>query len=475
MTPAELKPYPRYKPSGVEWLGKAPAHWEVERLKSLARNVVEQTAGAGMQRAGFVVAMENVESWTGRIRRINSDSSFDSQLKRFRAGDVLFGKLRPYLAKVARLATDGLCVGEFLVLRPRCGNVMGAYVEHLLRSQPIIDAVNRSTFGARMPRADWQFIGRMPITRPPLPEQAAIARFLDRIDRRISRRIGAKEKLIALLEEYRQVLASDAVTGRFDVRTGKSYPAYKPSGIKWLGEVPAHWEVIPNRAIFSEVEDREHPQEQMLSVTISAGVVRQEELLKDPSKKDGSRIDKTEYKLVEPGDVAYNKMRAWQGAIGVSKYRGIISPAYVVQRPRVGAHPRYLHHLLRTPAFAKEAQRYSYGITSDMWGLRPEHFKMIYGCLPPLPEQTAIARFLDQKIGKIREGVAQAQGEIDLLREYRTKLIADVVTGKLDVREAAAKLPQFDPLAAADRTDDLPDACDAPASRSAVGSADVAG
>ena len=129
--------------------------------------------------------------------------------------------------------------------------------------------------------------------------------------------------------------------------------------------MPEHWRVLPNLATFSEVNDREHPQEQMLSVTIAEGVVRQKELLEDSSKKDSSRLDKTAYKLVEPGDVAYNKMRAWQGAVGISQYRGIVSPAYVVQRPRNGAHSRYLHHLLRIPAFAKEAERWSYGVLSD--------------------------------------------------------------------------------------------------------------
>ena len=231
----------------------------------------------------------------------------------------------------------------------------------------------------------------------------------------------------------------------------KTYPAMKDSGVPWLGEVPAHWQVLPNRATFSEVNNRGHPQEQMLSVTIAEGVVRQKELLEDSSKKDSSRLDKTAYKLVEPGDVAYNKMRAWQGAVGASQYRGIVSPAYVVQRPRSGVHSRYLHYLLRTPAFAKEAERWSYGITSDMWSLRPEHFKMIYGCLPPLPEQTAIARFLDHADRRIRRyirakerligSVNRAGQKTSLINEYRTRLVADVVTGKLDVREAAARLP----------------------------------
>ena len=214
----------------------------------------------------------------------------------------------------------------------------------------------------------------------------------------------------------------------------KPYPAYKDSGVPWLGEVPAHWEVLPNRATFSEVNTREHPQEQMLSVTIAGGIVPQKELLEDSSKKDSSRLDKTAYKLVEPGDVAYNKMRAWQGAVGVSEFRGIVSPAYVVQRPRNGAHSRYLHYLLRTPAFAKEAERWSYGITSDMWSLRPEHFKMIYGCLPPLPEQTAIVRFLDHADRRIQRYIRAKQKLIALLEEQKQAIIHQAVTGQIDVR-----------------------------------------
>ena len=205
--------------------------------------------------------------------------------------------------------------------------------------------------------------------------------------------------------------------------------------MEWLGKVPAHWKVLPNRATFAEVNDREHPEEQMLSVTIAAGVVRQKNLLEEEgSKKDSSRLDKSAYKLVEPGDIAYNKMRAWQGAIGVSAHRGIASPAYVVQRPRDGVHSRYLHFLLRTPTFAKEAERWSYGITSDMWSLRPEHFKMIYGCVPPLPEQTAIVRFLDHADRRIRRYIRAKQKLIVLLEEQKQAIIHQAVTAQIDVR-----------------------------------------
>ena len=210
------------------------------------------------------------------------------------------------------------------------------------------------------------------------------------------------------------------------------YPAYTPSSVPWLGDVPAHWEVLPNRAIFMEVNDQEHPEEQMLSVTIAEGVIRQQTLLEGSSKKDASRLDRSAYKLVQPGDIAYNKMRAWQGAIGVSGYRGIVSPAYVVQRPRKGMDSRYLHYLLRTPAFAEEAGRWSYGITSDMWSLRPEHFKMIYSCVPPLPEQTAIVRYLDHADRQMRRYIDGKETLIGLLEEQRQAVVQHAVTRGLD-------------------------------------------
>ncbi|MBM4163500.1 MAG: hypothetical protein FJ222_03545 [Lentisphaerae bacterium] len=211
------------------------------------------------------------------------------------------------------------------------------------------------------------------------------------------------------------------------------YPAYKDSGQPWLGSVPRHWPVLPNRAIFDEVKDREHPDEEMLSVTITRGIVSQETLLADSSKKDSSNLNKSAYKLVQPRDIAYNKMRAWQGAIAASDLRGIISPAYVVMRLREDANvPRYFHHLYRTPLFAKEAERWSYGITSDMWSLRPEHFKVIYTPLPPPYDPAAIVRFLDHAHGRIDRAIRAKRKIIALLNEQKQAIIHRAVTRGLD-------------------------------------------
>ena len=211
------------------------------------------------------------------------------------------------------------------------------------------------------------------------------------------------------------------------------YPEYKESEQAWLGRVPQHWPVLPNRALFAEVKDREHPDEEMLSVTITKGIIRQKALLTDSSKKDSSRQDKSAYKLVQPRDIAYNKMRAWQGAIGASDFRGIISPAYVVMRLREERNlPRYFHHLYRTPHFAKEAERCSYGITSDMWSLRPEHFKMMYTPQPPPEEQAAIVRFLNYANGRLERAIRAKRKVIALLNEQKQAIIHRAVTRGLD-------------------------------------------
>lgn len=220
----------------------------------------------------------------------------------------------------------------------------------------------------------------------------------------------------------------DRSTKRIGIANLQPYRAMKDSDVSWLGQVPEHWEVKPNRALFEEVKDQNHSDEPLLSVTIARGVVRQSDLLSDTPKKDSSNLDKSKYKLVQPGEIAYNKMRAWQGAVGLSQYRGIISPAYIVQRPRAGVSAEYMHYLLRTPGFAKEAERWSYGISSDQWSLRPEHFKMIYSCLPSPDEQAAIVHFLDHLDGRIRRYIRTKQKLIKLLEEQKQVIIHRAVT-----------------------------------------------
>ena len=441
--------YAETRDSGVEWLGEVPTHWDVQRLKHHMDDVNEGAPDDGGRHWGSArcLALEDVESWTGRCADGQPASSYDSELKHYRTGDILFGKLRPYLAKVARPDRDGYCVGEFLVLRARNKESDPAFLERLLRSQPLIQAVNGSTSGARMPRANWGFLGRLPVPLPPPSEQTAIVRCLDYVDRRIRRYIRAKEKLIAVLEEQKQAVIHQAVTGQIDVRAGRPYPEYKDSGVEWLGEVPAHWGLGPAKRFFKEVDHRSDTgSEELLSVSHVTGVTPR-------SQKNVTMFEarsKVGYKLCRPGDIVVNTMWAWMAALGVARHVGIVSPSYAVYRP---LHPRdlaaeYVDSLLRTKTYKSEYVRRSTGIQSSRLRLYPDEFLRIRLLRPPLDEQCAIVGFVDKALRNARDASSFAARQRSLLQQYRTRLIADVVTGKLDVREAAASLPEADPLEA---------------------------
>ena len=204
------------KPSGIPWLGDIPAHWEMRRLKYSAVNVTKMTSQRNEDE--ITLALENVESWSGRYADAGPDVQFDSQLKRFQVGDVLFGKLRPYLAKVALPNRPGLCVGEFLVLRPREDVLLPEYLWMLLRSPTVIDVISASSFGAKMPRTDWRFVGGMRLPLPPPDEQAAIAEYLDEKTAVIDAAIAGTSRLIDLVQQYRVSLIHHVVTGARDVR-----------------------------------------------------------------------------------------------------------------------------------------------------------------------------------------------------------------------------------------------------------------
>ncbi len=211
-----LDPNVRLKSSGVEWLGDVPVHWKIIRLKGNVTNVVDQTNECRADE--IYIALENVESWTGKVCFNRQDVDFDSQVKRFQVNDVLFSKLRPYLAKVTRAYQNGVCVGEFLVLRSKSSNFLPNYLEKLFRSKPVVSTIDASTFGAKMPRANWHFIGSMMFPLPPLPEQVAIAEYLEKATTNIDSAINRTRRQIELLNKYRTRLIADVVTGQLDVR-----------------------------------------------------------------------------------------------------------------------------------------------------------------------------------------------------------------------------------------------------------------
>ncbi len=212
-----LDPSVPLKPSGIPWLGDIPEHWKQRRLKIIASNVTEQTSG--MSEFDVYVALENVESWSGKVnpQRKQDDNLFTGQVKKFQKNDVLFGKLRPYLAKAFTASVTGVCVGEFFVLRTN-SFLCPKFLEHILHTKAVIYVINSSTFGAKMPRVDWQFMGNLQIPLPPISEQIDIIQKIDLDTMPLHVAISRFEREIELLREYRTRLVADIVTGKLDVR-----------------------------------------------------------------------------------------------------------------------------------------------------------------------------------------------------------------------------------------------------------------
>ena len=207
------------------------------------------------------------------------------------------------------------------------------------------------------------------------------------------------------------------------------YPTYKASGVEWLGEVPEGWELRPIFAMYQRRIERDHPDEQLLSVYREYGVVPREgreDNYNRPSE------DLSSYQLVKPRDLAINKMKTWQGSVAISEYQGIVSPAYIICRPTHTEHDRFLHYLLRSPRYIVRYGQLSYGVRVGQWDMRFEDFRRIEALIPPLPEQRAIAAFLDHKTAEIDALIAAKERLIALLREKRAALITSAVTKGLD-------------------------------------------
>jgi len=209
-----LDPNAKMKDSGIEWLGEIPKHWEVRRLKYTADLINQKVDGAESDLP--YMGLEHIESWTGKRLGQNGDASSDGQANLYGRGDVLFGKLRPYLAKAHAAKIDGICTGELLVLRPK--TVKQKFLLNYVLNPDFVAIVDSSTYGAKMPRANWEFIGNLPALIPPMHEQQAIADFLDRETARIDALIEKVQSSIAMLRKYRTALISAAVTGKIDVR-----------------------------------------------------------------------------------------------------------------------------------------------------------------------------------------------------------------------------------------------------------------
>ena len=412
-----LNLYPAYRPSGIPWLGDVPAHWELRRLKAVCRLSYGDSLPADTRYQGPILVYGS-NGPVGTHRTANT-----------RAPCIVVGRKGSF-GKIHFSAKPVFAIDTTYYVDQRYSTSNLAWLSRVL-SWARLDDVTRDSAIPGLSRED-AYERYIPL--PPLPEQRAIVRYLDHVEDRIRRYVAAKEKLIALLEEERQAVIHRAVTRGLDPNV-----PLKPSGIDWLGDIPAHWEVGRLKAILQPFDRRSVTgSETLLSLRRDHGVVAYDEHFARPSQSRSL----VGFKLVKTGQLVVNRLQANNGLVFCSDLNGLVSPDYSVFVNKSPIHMQFLSDLLRTLPYRTHFRQKSTGLgtgTAGFLRLYDDRFLETRVCLPPLHEQRVIMDYLAKATADIDSASNRARRQIDLLREYRTRLIADVVTGKLDVREAAAQ------------------------------------
>ena len=428
--------YAQYKEldnSGVTWLQKKPSHWRIKRLK-FSTDLINNKVSVEDSPLPYL-GLEHIESWTGR--KIDGEiSNSEGLASSFITGDVLFGKLRPYLAKVHLAQQDGLISSEALVVRSK-DKLHAEFLKYYMLSRDFINIVDSSTYGSKMPRASWDFIGNLPVLLPEVEEQKAIARFLDFKTTQIDALIAKKKSLPNKLAEKRTALISNAVTKGLDPTV-----AMKDSGVAWLGNVPTHWKVIPIKfSLDTPITDGPHSTPQFYDdgiPFISAEAVKNDRLdfsrMRGYISEDDHAIFSKKYKP-KFGDVYMVKSGATTGAVArVETHEdfNIWSPLAVLRPHEEKSITDYLFYVLKSkPFFYSVELSWSYGTQQNIGMGVISNIRM---ALPPVEEQQEICQYLEPLLQKIEDQREKINTVLDRLKEYRSTLITNAVTGKIDVR-----------------------------------------
>lgn len=415
-----MQQYNNYKDSGIEWIGDIPAHWEVKKFKYFF-NLITHKNKKKLKKIG----LENIESKTGKF--IETNSQFEGEGIWFKKDDILFGKLRPYLAKVWLANFEGKAVGDFYVFR-LIKQTNPRFSKYKILENSFIEIINNSTYGAKMPRVNWEFIANLKITFPPPKEQTAIANYLDRKTAAIDQLIANKKRLIELYKEEKAAVINQAVTKGINPNA-----PMKDSGIKWLGDIPAHWEVSRLKNICRvrqglqiSIDKRllEFKEEALEYITIRS--------INNPQNSKQYILDPPKNVICTEDDI----LMARTGATGIPVIgvAGVFhNNFFLINFNRAKVAKMYLFY------FLKSSLIYEYLLLVAGTTTVPD---LNHGAFYSTPffeftknEQIQIVQYIQKETQRLDAKIQEAQAVIRLYTEYRAALISEVVTGQLKVTD----------------------------------------
>ncbi len=438
-----LKPYSAYKDSGSKWMAQVPAHWEVRNLRTLIRPRNERNR---VDLPLLSVARERgvfVRSMTDASENHNIIPLDLTNYKVARAGSLVINKMKAWQGSMGIAPCDGIVSAAYYVFDFDIAD--RKFGQALLRSKPYVAHFGQASDGVRVGQWDLTIAAmrQIPVLAPPPDEQAAIVKFLDWANARLERTIRAKRRVIALLSEQKQAIIHRAVTRGLDPTV-----PLKPSGIAWLGDIPAHWEVRRLKTVAEKIVDCLHAtptysesgfHPAIRTADIAPGIVH---------IRKARKISSAFYALwtarLEPqkGDILYSREgeRFGIAALVPAGVRLCISQRMMVFRIAGGFSSSFVMWLLNSKPTYQQALQDVMGSTAPHVNISTIRNYVL--AMPRRQEQEKIVQHIDQETVVIDLAISRITREIDLLREYRTRLVADVVTGKLDVREVAARLLQ---------------------------------
>ena len=425
----------------MQWLKEVPSHWEIEPF---ARHF---SYGKGLPITKADLTQEGVAVISyGQVHsKLNKGTTISDELVRFVSpnyieshpqcllnnGDFVFADTSEDIEGSGNFAfndyTNRIFAGYHTVVAKPKDLPYPIYHAYLFQSLNWKSQIQSLVNGVKVYSIGKGHLKKSYLLLPPLAEQEKIVSYLENKTSKIDAYLADKEKEIQLLQELKQKTIAEAVTKGLNPNV-----KMKDSGISWIGMIPEHWGQYRFATLFKEKSICNFVNEELLSVYLDRGVIRFSE---DNSRRTNpTSKDLSKYQLVDIGDFVLNNQQAWRGSVGVSQYRGIISPAYFIftMSPRIDR--EFANYLLRSTSYVAYYHVCSKGIGSIQRNLDWSALRQKRIAIPPLDEQRAIVSYIEEKCQKTDTLITELQAEIDYLKEYKQRLIADVVTGQVNVQ-----------------------------------------
>ena len=424
----EFKQYPSYKPSGVEWLGDVPEHWQQKPIWSLFKRI--KRTNFPTERLLSVYRDYGVIPKDSRDDNHNRASEDLTPYQLVCANDLVINKMKAWQGSIAISELRGIVSPAYYIYQPKA-EYHSKYIHFLIRSAYYIQSYKNYSKGIRVNQWDLESeaFTHIDLLLPSLDEQQKIVAFLDTETTRIDNLIAKQEKLIELLEEQRKSIISHAVTKGLNPNA-----PMKDSGVEWLGEVPEDWEVKRFGYIFTENKKKNIGLIETNVLSLSYGNIKEKNI--DDNKGLLPESFET-YQIIEPNDIVFrftdlqNDKRSLRNAI--SKYHGIITSAYIGVKTKENAD--FYNYLFR----AYDLQKVFYSMGDGMrQSLKMDELNKMPIVLPKIEAQERIVKFINEENQRINNLVVKQKNLIEKLKEYRSSIISHAVTGKIDVREFGA-------------------------------------